>query len=988
MIRWIIQAAFCALLLLCSPNAEAQDVRAARGLDLSKLGTTRAGEIDADPLDAKLDVHARRLMDASERMGKQGLSDLADEVDSFVSLHKEASGRILVDVFIELSGGRPEMLHQADVRLQVGNIVVARVPVDQLRSLAGTAGVRRIEASTLRMPTNLAARSETGVDKVHAGTGLPRSYRGEGVVVGVLDSGIDFTHPDFSDPSGTRIRYLLEFTEDGGQKEWTKAQIDANPAAVTERDGNGAGGHGTHVTGIAAGGGRVNPQMTGVAPAADIIFVKGIRDPDSNGGFSDADVVAGTEYVFTRAAEMGKPAVVNLSLGSNWGPLDGTSLYEQALSSLTGPGRIIVAAAGNEGYDVIHAGGESVADLPNQTLFHPAGQDDMIMGLWYEPGIIDEVNVAILDLVDNMLTPVAATGWIPAGGFLNPTPLEYENEVAGYVYVDAETTSDPQNGDGFVFFNIGTEGNEQIDPSKYVWAVYSRGSAAGHVDLWISGGEFEPVMLGFAGVNELPGNSQQTVGSPATARQVISVGSYVTTNTWVDVDGARREWLNPDPFNPGYGIVPVLGQPSYFSSRGPTRDGRTAPDIAAPGEFIFSTLSSHLTAGTGFDREDVLSGGSYVGLQGTSMASPHAAGIVALMLQADPTLDYDGVVQILRETARADALTEAVPNNRFGAGRIDAHRAVQQAAGGATDPGTQVTVEMKNFDEAGDARVFAIDRVYPIDSGFVAGTNVYLDRAKATAFRLPNGARTGTLSEVDVWFTYKNPAATGRRYAIEIYEGTETTGPTGAPISRSEYSFGQVRSDADFQTDDGPTLHPLSTPVTVGSTFFVSVDFGQYGLSGAGDLAIGTTDFTGARVPQVWDQLSNGAWANTSDAWSFGGSAGGDGVQLWVKALARVTSTTADEQAPELPTTAVLEPNYPNPFNPATSIGFTVPAAGRVRLLVFDMLGRQVATLMDEHRSAGTHAVSFDASTLPSGIYMYRLETAQTAISRTMTLIK
>ena len=974
-----------------SAQDAAQKIRSARGLNLSTLKSDSVGEIDADPVDVKLDVHARRLMAASETLGKQGLNRVADELDSTIGLHETSAGRVLMDVLVELKNGfRPDVLDQAGavVRVQVGNIVVARVPVDNLRALASTSGVRRVESSILRKGTNRAAVVETGASKLHAGTGLARSYRGEGVVVGVLDTGIDFTHLDFSTNAGTRIQYLLEYTADGGERQWTKAQIDANPAAVTERDGNGGGGHGTHVTGIAAGGGRANALMTGVAPASDIIFVKGVRDPDSDGGFGDADVIAGAEYIFRRAGQMGKPAVVNLSLGGNWGPLDGSSLYEQALSNLTGPGKIIVAAAGNEGSDVIHAGGTTYAGLMNQTLVHPAGSDDVHIGLWYDPGVISEVNVAVLELVDGILEPVVATGWVPVGASLDATAMEFEDKLAGFVSVDAETTRDPDNGDGFVYFNLSANGDENIDMSEFIWGIYSRGNANGRVDLWTLEAEFEPVMLGVAGVNELPGNSEQTIGMPATAEKVISVGSYVTSNSWTNIDGGRMEWLNPDPQNPGYGIVPVIGQHSYFSSRGPTRDGRIAPDIAAPGEFIFSAMSSHLTEGAGYDRENVHLGGRYIGQQGTSMASPHLAGVVALMLQANPTLDYDGVMEILRETARSDAQTGAAPNNRFGAGRVDAYNAVRAAAGTNTNPGNQVSVALRNFDASGDPRVLALDRVFPVDSGFVAGTNIYLDKAKASAFTLPNGKLTGTVSEVKVWFNYKQAGTDGRKYAIEIYGGTTATGPTGAPLARKEFGFSNIQADADLETDDGPTTHTFSTPVAVGQNFFVSVDFGQYDASRAGDLGIGTTNFTGSRVAQVWDQLVNGSWLNTSDAWSFGGNAGDDGVQLWIETTALVISPTADEPAAELPNSVSLDQNYPNPFNPQTAIGFTLPASGNVRLAVYDLLGRQIATLVDEQRVAGSYSVTFDASGLSSGLYVYRLETAQASVSRTMTVVK
>ncbi len=986
--------------LLVVDFSSAQDLsrfrQDAKGLDLTPLERS-VGEVRSASKFNKLDAHARQIVIGLELMNKQRTNRMLDEIDDFISTHR-SGGRTYVDVLVEMATGastRELDAAGAQIRTRIGDIVVARVPVERLAELDAARDIMRVEASIKRRAYNEAARAETGVDLVHAGTGLPRAFRGEGVVVGVLDTGVDATHPDFSTVGGTRIQYLLEYTQDGGQKEWTKAQIDADPTAVTQRDGDGGGGHGTHVTGTAAGGGRFNALMAGVAPASDIIFVKGVRDPDSDGGFGDTDVIDGTDYIFRRAEEMGKPAVVNLSLGGNWGPLDGTSLYEQALSSLTGPGRIIVAAAGNEGFTHLHAGGMSEANIPNQTIVHPDGSGDVFIGLWYESGTIDEVNVAVLDVIDGIITPVALSGWVPAGSFMNPTPLEHNGEVAGYVFVDAETTSDPQNGDGFVHFMISNNENATIDISSNVWAIYSRGTATGQVDLWVNAGEFQSTMLGYPGVTEMPGNVEQTVGAPATAEKVIAVGSYVTTNTWTNIDGGRSEWMNPDVNNPGYGVVPMIGQPSYFSSKGPTRDGRRAPVISAPGELVFSAMSSHLTEGVGYDRNDVLLGGRYVGMQGTSMASPHAAGVVALMLQANPTLDADDVIAILEQTARADAHTGPVPNNKIGAGRIDAQQAVLMAArapGGGSGGGggggeAHVQVDLRNFDAAGQPLVFAIDRVYPIDSGFVAGTNLYLDRGKASAFRLPAAKTTALLDEVRVWFIYRQAGTDQQAYAIEIYDGDGSTGPVGAPLARKEFAYGHVGADDDMQTAEQATVHRFDAPVTVGSSFFVSVDFGEYGISRAGDLAIGTSDFAGSRVAEVWDRLSNGAWANTSDAWSFGGTTGADGLQLWIEAGARVAASVSTEDD-ERPTTVVLNQNFPNPFNPQTSIGFSLPQNGRVRLTVYDVLGRHVATVLDGLMSAGAHLTPFDASHLSSGLYLYRLETPAGTVSRTMTVLK
>jgi hypothetical protein len=143
---------------------------------------------------------------------------------------------------------------------------------------------------------------------------------------------------------------------------------------------------------------------------------------------------------------------------------------------------------------------------------------------------------------------------------------------------------------------------------------------------------------------------------------------------------------NPDPeLDP---IVPAAGSASYFTSRGPTRDGRVAPLIAAPGQMVASALASNLSVRAtqdeayesgGVFRGDIVQGGGFQVMQGTSMASPHVAGVLALMLQVNPTLTFEQASTILAQTARTDIHTGVAPNVTFGNGKIDAHAAVSRA---------------------------------------------------------------------------------------------------------------------------------------------------------------------------------------------------------------------------------------------------------------------------------------------------------------------
>lgn len=220
------------------------------------------------------------------------------------------------------------------------------------------------------------------------------------------------------------------------------------------------------------------------------------------------------------------------------------------------------------------------------------------------------------------------------------------------------TTQEPNNGARRVLVLINSN-NGQYPIDQVVWSVWTIGS--GTFDMWVvTGGEF-PQVPG------LPpwfrqGDNNKTVAMPSTARKVLSIGSYVTKTSWIDIDGTPQT-------QPGA----VLGEISGFSSRGPSRDGRVKPDLSAPGEAIIAALSSSLVIGTHIPRSDVLQGGGLLKLQGTSMAAPHITGIVALMLQRNRYLTYENVWNFLTVTARPVGPS---PNNTFGAGKVDALNAL------------------------------------------------------------------------------------------------------------------------------------------------------------------------------------------------------------------------------------------------------------------------------------------------------------------------
>ena len=205
--------------------------------------------------------------------------------DGLIGAEDDRLIRILVRVTDESSAKNIPGLDLSECSPR-GNICIGYLNLDDIQTVAGNPSVLKMEASRIQRALHYNSRALIGVDKVHLGQELPQAYKGEDVIVGVIDSGIDFDHPDFQGEDGTRLLYLLEYS--ATQPEpfiWTKTDIDQKPEEVTQIDGAGGSGHGTHVTGSAAGGGKTDPDFTGMAPESDIIFVKGIRDHQSDGGF-------------------------------------------------------------------------------------------------------------------------------------------------------------------------------------------------------------------------------------------------------------------------------------------------------------------------------------------------------------------------------------------------------------------------------------------------------------------------------------------------------------------------------------------------------------------------------------------------------------------------------------------------------------------------------------------------------------------------------
>ncbi|MDZ7339135.1 MAG: S8 family serine peptidase [candidate division KSB1 bacterium] len=579
----------------------------------------------------------------------------------------------------------------AGIELQavMGNIATATVTEEQILQLVALDEVVYVQAPKARRLCLDRSTHEMGAVEVRNASGLS----GKHTLIGVIDTGIDWRHADFRRSNGTtRLKYVLDFSDPGdvngdnkldgpddyGGTLYTEAEINAalrGGPSLRHRD---VVGHGTHVAGCAGGNGRATGrkqpagQYVGVAPEADFIIVKGTRQ-DAADKIDDDDQVNALHFVHTRATELGLPYVVNLSLGSNWGAHDGTDAAEQAIDQLVGPGRpgrAVVVAAGNDGQENIHASGSlstSRSAITVKVKIAPydknsATQDDyLVLDFWYSGFSSQSVKVK---------TP----GGRSYGPFASGR-LFYEDSKEGFIYVDnAHGGADPRNGDRELLIQI-YDRTAGWEPASGTWEFTISGTS-GRFDGWIAASSMEAEFVE-------PVDPTMKVSIPGTALYAITVGSYITKRTWIDLDGNHLT-------SPGLSGKQD-GELSDFSNPGPTRDGRVKPELAAPGEMIGAAFSADAdpaeptsmfyTGSNQFPNGFVLADGVHGIGHGTSMAAPHVAGVVALALERDPNLTSVQIRQMLQDSARRDAFTGLVPNDRWGYGKVWAYAVTAAAPG-------------------------------------------------------------------------------------------------------------------------------------------------------------------------------------------------------------------------------------------------------------------------------------------------------------------
>lgn len=578
---------------------------------------------------------------------------------------------------VKVSDGGQASLRQNGARLidSIGDIVIADIPLRSLPEVVTARGIRRVEAESGRHLLLDTMAIVTNAQPIYEAEELPQAYRGDGVVMGIMDVGFDLTHPNFydADMNHTRIsRFWDQIApqSDGDTlyvgREYTTASDIIQCQHSTD---NMLIHHGTHTLGIAAGAGAGTPYV-GMAPEADLCLVNNaVNDdlefiPDSlQYKYTYATDVLGFKYIFDYATRQGKPCVISFSEGSAMDFRGYDVLFDEALSMLVGEGHILVASAGNSGWFRTY--------LPK-----PEGQASAGA---YLRNYITSIPLALTTRGDLVLrftthgdTPVKLEVPISSVLATEDSTLTVELASAAYNY-ELHFEAYPQCYDASqtaVDMTISSATDIGLTESLTVELLGQDADAA----LYCLDGGFA---VDLSDDNFDDAVTASSMNSPASLPSVISVGATSWRTGWTDTTGYRHT------LNYGTG-----GDRSPYSSLGPTFDGRVKPDVMAPGTNIISSGSTFYMQGSHYDadytvKETDFEGRAYpwVVMSGTSMSSPAVGGIVALWLQACPKLTPTDVISIIRQTSTRIGTATEQSDNACGYGSIDAYAGLLMALG-------------------------------------------------------------------------------------------------------------------------------------------------------------------------------------------------------------------------------------------------------------------------------------------------------------------
>ena len=669
-------------------------------------------------------------------------------------------GTKMVSAFVRVNDGSFESLKSKGVRIETEfpniNLATALIPVDKIEEVAALSNVINIEVAEILEPQTDRARAVTqAIDAITNSNaakalGLTTPYTGKGVILGIIDTGIDFQHIAFKDKSGNS-RIVRAYKLSGTNSTSLTTYSSASQISGLTYDTN-DGDHGTH-TSTTAGGSSVvvngttvtvtddhaNATYGGMAPEADL----GIAGLSS---LYTTSIGSAIQNICNYADQVGKPCVVSLSLGSQQGPHDGTGTIADIVNQYAGNNHIIVYAASNDGMRSLY--------------FESAGTSSG--GGMYASGtstsakpMLANLQRSWADATGNVqLYNATITAFARTANVATALKFHVVNTTTGEVvysssaYTSGQTISITSNsGLGQYFYTTSSYSNNYGDAgairiarstsnNKYYWTIYtplmvsrsySQNSTTGFyesnyafcisiyptnagsstvIDMW-DGGQAcwfgNDLALSSSASNSynlVKGNDECSVSDNATYSKVISVGAYVTKNSITDYSGTTHDWSSE---------YPNIGDHASFSSwqttgYGPL--GTPLPHINAPGARIVAGVNHYHTTsvddysyyGDDYSTDLVVNSTTYpyAAMEGTSMATPIVSGIIAQWLQAcveagkTPTPDY--IKEVMAATWDTDQWTNGTGSGAHGAktfgthGKINAIKGLQYILGTNADP--------------------------------------------------------------------------------------------------------------------------------------------------------------------------------------------------------------------------------------------------------------------------------------------------------------
>lgn len=517
---------------------------------------------------------------------------------------------------IILYSGTPEVMEEKinaiggtfeDLDFSYGIITIPRGDIEKLIEIR--------EINYIELPKNLYLSFEPSnrascITEVNTNYGL----EGEGVLIGFIDSGIDYVNQSFRlDNGDTRIDFIYDLYEN--RRIYTREEINAalrspDPYSVVPHFDR--AGHGTHVAGIACAGGNIPRRFYGVAPRSSIAMVKMTREIGGQGAKS-TQLMRGIKFLIDKAYELKKPLVINISFSTNDGAHTGNSLLEQYIEIVSTVQRVnIVVAAGNEGDRAHHVGGELVGE---QEIRFNVGIDERLL-------IIQLFKSFLKDIDLNLISPSGTSS-----GELRLTNALNQGRIGNTQYIVFNTGPTPFSIDGEIIIVLSGVGEETIASGIWTMDMTTNENVLGSYDMWLPIAEGLNIATRF-----LRPSTDNTVGIPGTVADVITVGSYNFINSTI----------------------------SPFSGRGNEELDPVKPDLVAPGENIESS-----TPGGGFEPRS-----------GTSMATPHVAGACGLLMEFgivkgnDPYLYGERSKYFLLKGANRSRIDVQYPNNSWGYGTL------------------------------------------------------------------------------------------------------------------------------------------------------------------------------------------------------------------------------------------------------------------------------------------------------------------------------